>query len=149
MTFKLCENEKPDTQILRLCAESFQKTAFSHRLKLGQRCRHRPALVSPKEAGYQFIIIDDCWHGQRDGLGFIQPDPKRFPSGMKALADYIHSLGLKFGIYSDAGWKTCAGRPGSRGYEYQDARKYAEWGIDYLKYDWCNNEFQSNCFHHS
>jgi alpha-galactosidase len=93
-----------------------------------------------KAAGYQYIVIDDCWHGERDNLGFIQPDPDRFPSGMKALADYIHSKGLKFGIYSDAGWKTCAGRPGSRGYEYQDALKYAEWGVDYLKYDWCNTE---------
>lgn len=93
-----------------------------------------------KEAGYQYIVIDDCWHGERDELGFIQPDPERFPSGMKALADYIHSKGLKFGIYSDAGWKTCAGKPGSRGYEYQDALKYAEWGVDYLKYDWCNTE---------
>lgn len=93
-----------------------------------------------KDAGYQYIVIDDCWHGKRDSFGFIQPDPERFPSGMKALADYIHSKGLKFGIYSDAGWKTCAGRPGSRGYEYQDAMKYAEWGVDYLKYDWCNTE---------
>ena len=100
------------------------------------------ALVSSgmKEAGYQYIVIDDCWHGQRDHLGFIQPDPQRFPSGIKALADYIHSKGLKFGIYSDAGWKTCGGRPGSRGHEYQDALKYAEWGVDYLKYDWCNTE---------
>jgi alpha-galactosidase len=100
------------------------------------------AMVSSgmKEAGYQYINIDDCWHGERDSLGFIQPDPVRFPSGMKALGDYIHSLGLKFGIYSDAGWKTCAGRPGSRGYEYQDAMSYAEWGVDYLKYDWCNTE---------
>ena len=57
---------------------------------------------------------------------------------MKALADYIHSKGLKLGIYSDAGWQTCGGRPGSRGYEYQDAMTYAKWGIDYLKYDWCN-----------
>jgi alpha-galactosidase len=93
-----------------------------------------------KAAGYQYIVIDDCWHGERDHLGFIQSDPERFPSGMKALADYIHSKGLKFGIYSDAGWKTCAGRPGSRGHEYQDAMKYAEWGVDYLKYDWCNTE---------
>jgi alpha-galactosidase len=91
-----------------------------------------------KDAGYRYIVIDDCWHGQRDSLGFIQPDAQRFPSGMKALADYIHSKGLKFGMYSDAGWKTCGGRPGSRGHEYQDAMKYAEWEIDYLKYDWCN-----------
>lgn len=93
-----------------------------------------------KDAGYQYIVIDDCWHGERDSLGFIHPNPEHFPSGMKALVDYIHSKGLKFGIYSDAGWKTCGGRPGSRGYEYQDALVYAEWGVDYLKYDWCNTE---------
>lgn len=93
-----------------------------------------------KDAGYQYIVIDDCWHGARDGLGFIHPDPALFPSGIKALADYIHSKGLKFGIYSCAGDRTCAGRPGSRGHEYQDALKYAEWGVDYLKYDWCNTE---------
>jgi alpha-galactosidase len=100
------------------------------------------AMVSSgmKDAGYIYINIDDCWHGERDSLGFIHPDPSRFPSGMKALADYIHSIGLKLGIYSDAGWKTCGGRPGSRGYEYQDAMQYAHWGIDYLKYDWCNTE---------
>jgi alpha-galactosidase len=100
------------------------------------------ALVSTglKDAGYTYIIIDDCWHGERDSLGFIHPDAKKFPSGMKALADYIHAKGLKFGLYSDAGWKTCGGRPGSRGYEFQDAKSYASWGVDYLKYDWCNTQ---------
>jgi alpha-galactosidase len=100
------------------------------------------AMVSSgmKDAGYQYVNIDDCWQGTRDSLGFIRPDPVRFPSGIKALADYVHSKGLKLGIYSDAGWKTCGGRPGSRGYEYQDALTYASWGIDYLKYDWCNTE---------
>lgn len=93
-----------------------------------------------KDAGYEYVIIDDCWHGERDERGFIQVDPERFPSGMKTLADYVHSKGLKLGIYSDAGTETCAGEPGSRGYEYQDAITYAEWGIDYLKYDWCNTE---------
>jgi alpha-galactosidase len=98
------------------------------------------AMVSSgmRDAGYRYVNIDDCWHGARDSLGFIQPDPQRFPSGMKALADHVHSLGLKIGIYSDAGAKTCGGRPGSQGYEYQDALQYARWGIDYLKYDWCN-----------
>ena len=95
-----------------------------------------------KEAGYQYVIIDDCWQVGRDREGNILPDPQRFPSGMKALGDYIHSLGLKFGIYSDAGSKTCAGRPGSRGYEFQDARQYAAWGVDYLKYDWCSTTTQ-------
>jgi alpha-galactosidase len=96
-----------------------------------------------KDAGYEFIVIDDCWQVDRDSQGNILADPKRFPSGMKALADYVHSKGLKFGLYSDAGTKTCQGRPGSRGYEYQDARTYAEWGVDYLKYDWCNHGTQS------
>jgi alpha-galactosidase len=90
-----------------------------------------------KDAGYQYVVIDDCWQGQRDAHGDIQPDARRFPGGMKALGDYIHSRGLKFGIYSDAGLKTCGGRPGSWGHEYQDARQYAAWGVDYLKYDWC------------
>lgn len=93
-----------------------------------------------KDAGYEYINIDDCWHGERDKEGNIQVNKERFPSGMKALADYVHSRGLKIGIYSDAGHKTCAGYPGSRGHEYQDARTYAQWGIDYLKYDWCDTE---------
>ena len=91
-----------------------------------------------RDAGYQFVVIDDCWHGERDDNGFIQADGKRFPSGIKALSDYIHSKGLKLGIYSDAGRQTCGGRPGSQGHEYQDAITYARWGVDYLKYDWCN-----------
>lgn len=93
-----------------------------------------------KDAGYVYVNIDDCWHGERDSLGFIHPDPQKFPSGMKALVDYVHAKGLKLGIYSDAGTKTCGGKPGSRGYEYQDALTYAKWGIDYLKYDWCNTD---------
>lgn len=98
------------------------------------------AMVSSglKDAGYTYINIDDCWHGKRDADGFIQADPKHFPNGIKALADYVHARGLKLGIYSDAGKETCAGRPGSLGHEYQDALQYARWGIDYLKYDWCN-----------
>jgi|UniRef100_UPI0035C94896 alpha-galactosidase len=91
-----------------------------------------------RQAGYQYVVIDDCWHGIRDADGFIGQDAKRFPSGIKALADYVHSKGLKFGIYSDAGAKTCGGRPGSQGHEYQDALQYARWGVDYLKYDWCS-----------
>ena len=100
------------------------------------------AMVSSgmKDAGYEYIVIDDCWQVSRDSLGFIVADPERFPSGIKALADYIHSKGLKFGIYSCAGSKTCAGRPGSRGHEFQDALQYAKWGVDYLKYDWCNTD---------
>ncbi len=90
-----------------------------------------------KAAGYQYVLIDDCWQGARDAHGDIQPDPKRFPSGMKALGDYVHGRGLKFGVYSDAGVMTCAKRAGSQGHEYQDAAQYAAWGVDYLKYDWC------------
>lgn len=91
-----------------------------------------------KEAGYQYVVIDDCWQTGRDAAGNIVADVKRFPSGIKALADYIHNKGLKFGIYSDAGAETCAGRPGSLGHEYQDAKQYALWGVDYLKEDWCH-----------
>jgi alpha-galactosidase len=96
-----------------------------------------------KDAGYQYVVIDDCWQVARDGVGTIVVDPERFPSGMKALADDVHARGLKFGVYSDAGTKTCQGRPGSRGYEYQDARTYASWGVDYLKYDWCSHGTQN------
>lgn len=96
-----------------------------------------------KDAGYEYVVIDDCWQVSRDAKGNILPDEKRFPQGMKALADYIHGLGLKFGIYSCAGSKTCQSRPGSRGYQFQDARQYAEWGVDYLKYDWCHSEEQN------
>ena len=95
-----------------------------------------------KDAGYQYIVIDDCWQVERDRNGNIVPDPKHFTSGIKALADYVHSRGLKFGIYSDAGSMTCAKRPGSLGHEYQDALQYAAWGVDYLKYDWCNTTTQ-------
>lgn len=95
-----------------------------------------------KDAGYEYIVVDDCWQVSRDENGNIQHDTQRFPHGIKYLADYIHSKGLKFGIYSDAGIKTCQGRPGSRGYEFQDAKTYASWGVDYLKYDWCNTGTQ-------
>ncbi|HEV2867224.1 MAG TPA: alpha-galactosidase, partial [Allosphingosinicella sp.] len=91
-----------------------------------------------RDAGYQYVVIDDCWHGPRDAQGFITADRERFPSGMRAIADYVHARGLKFGIYSDAGRQTCGSRPGSQGHEYQDAMTYASWGVDYLKYDWCN-----------
>ena len=91
-----------------------------------------------KDAGYEYIVIDDCWQVNRDEDGKIVADPERFPSGIKALADYVHSKGLKFGIYSCAGVQTCQGRPGSHGFEEVDANTYAEWGVDYLKYDFCN-----------
>ncbi|MGA2407394.1 MAG: glycoside hydrolase family 27 protein [Bacteroidales bacterium] len=102
------------------------------------------AMVSSgmKDAGYEYVVIDDCWQVARDENGEIVADNDRFPHGIKYLADYIHSKGLKFGIYSCAGTLTCAGRPAGRGHEYQDALTYARWGVDYLKYDWCNTGTQ-------
>ena len=89
------------------------------------------------DAGYVYLNLDDGWHGERDAQGFVHEDMEKFPSGMKALADYLHAKGLKLGIYSDAGTNTCACYTGSLGHEYQDAIVYANWGVDYLKYDWC------------
>lgn len=91
-----------------------------------------------KDADYEYIVIDDCWSlRERDANGNLVADPQKFPSGIKALADYIHSKGLKFGIYSCVGTHTCAGHPGSFEHEFQDAALFAEWGVDYLKYDYC------------
>src|SRR2546430_14433931 len=87
-----------------------------------------------KAAGYLYINIDDTWEAGRDAKGNIQTN-RKFPD-MKALADYVHSKGLKLGIHSSPGPNTCAGYEGSYGHEEQDARSYAAWGIDYLKYDW-------------
>jgi len=101
------------------------------------------AIVSSgmKDAGYQYVNIDDCWEAPaRDANGNLAADPQRFPSGIKALADYVHSKGLKIGIYSSAGTGTCQRRPASLDHEVADARTFASWGIDYLKYDNCNNE---------
>lgn len=92
-----------------------------------------------KDAGYQYVTIDDCWQVARAANGTIIADSIRFPAGIKALADYVHSKGLKFGIYTDAGMKTCEGRPGSYGHETIDAKTYAGWGVDYVKIDWCNS----------
>jgi alpha-galactosidase len=106
------------------------------------------AMVSSgmRDAGYQYVVVDDCWmNPNRDGAGNLQGDPSRFPSGMKALGDYIHARGLKFGIYQAPLDRTCAqyfnsypGRTGAQGHEAQDARQFAAWGVDYLKYDWCS-----------
>ncbi|HLN95334.1 MAG TPA: glycoside hydrolase family 27 protein [Flavobacterium sp.] len=94
-----------------------------------------------RDAGYTYIVLDDGWMArERDADGNLVPDPEKFPSGMKSLIDYVHAKGLKFGLYNCAGTKTCADYPGTRGYEYQDARFYAKLGIDYLKYDWCNTK---------
>lgn len=101
------------------------------------------ALVSSgmRDAGYVYLVLDDGWLAmERDSQGNLVPDPKKFPGGLKALVDYVHSKGLKFGMYNCAGTLTCQKFPGTRGYEYQDARNYAAWNIDYLKYDWCNTK---------
>ncbi|KYR02177.1 putative alpha-galactosidase [Tieghemostelium lacteum] len=89
------------------------------------------------DVGYQYVNIDDCWAYERDDEGVIQADPTTFPNGIAYIADYVHSLGLKLGIYTDGGILTCEKRPGSYGYEQLDAQTYAKWGIDYVKEDWC------------
>jgi len=92
-------------------------------------------------AGYQYIVLDDCWSAnERDADGNLVAHPEKFPSGMKALGDYLHAKGFKFGIYNCAGTETCAGFPGGHQHEEQDAKMYASWGVDYLKYDWCNTD---------
>lgn len=94
-----------------------------------------------RDAGYEYIIIDDCWLAkQRDKDGKLQPDPERFPSGIAALADFVHQLGLKFGIYEDFGVRTCAGYPGSEFYLQLDANTFADWGVDYVKFDGCYSD---------
>ncbi len=90
------------------------------------------------EAGYNYLVIDDIWHLKERGAdGRMVPDPEKFPHGMKYVADYVHSKGLKFGMYSCAGYLTCAGYPASYDYEWLDAQTFAEWGVDFLKYDFC------------
>ena len=97
------------------------------------------------ESGYQYLIIDDCWSlRKRDKNGRLVANPEKFPSGIKALSDYIHSKGLKFGMYSCCGNLTCAGYPGSYEHEFTDAATFAQWGVDYLKYDYC---YQSKLIH--
>ena len=92
-----------------------------------------------RDAGYKYVVIDDCWSmRERNENGELVADPEKFPHGMKFIADYVHSKGLKFGMYSCAGIRTCAGFPSSFDHEYQDARTFASWGVDFLKYDFCN-----------
>jgi alpha-galactosidase len=108
------------------------------------------AMVSSgmRDAGYRYVVVDDCWQApQRDAAGDLQPHPDRFPSGIRALADHVHDRGLKLGIYGSPGTKTCGqlvdgypGASGSAGHEEQDARRFADWQVDYLKYDWCSAE---------
>ena len=99
-----------------------------------------------KERGYEYLVIDDCWSmKERDASGNLVPDPEKFPHGMKAVADYVHSKGLKFGMYSCAGVMTCAGYPSSYDHEFQDAELFAQWGVDFLKYDYCNFPENADC----
>jgi alpha-galactosidase len=92
-----------------------------------------------RDAGYRYVVVDDGWMApERDRRGDIVPDPARFPHGIAAVAERVHALGLRFGLYTDAGTKTCMGLPASLGYEFRDARRFAEWGVDYLKVDWCH-----------
>lgn len=99
-----------------------------------------------REAGYEYLVIDDCWSlRERDSDGRLVPDPEKFPYGMKDLADYVHSKGLKFGMYSCAGVMTCAGYPSSYDHEFTDAETFASWGVDYLKYDFCNFPETGDC----
>ena len=96
-------------------------------------------------AGYEYLVIDDCWSlKERDENGRLAADPEKFPNGMKAVADYVHSKGLKFGMYSCAGNLTCTGYPGSFEHEFTDAETFAYWGVDFLKYDYC---YHSNIIH--
>ncbi|MFR5073244.1 MAG: glycoside hydrolase family 27 protein [Bianqueaceae bacterium] len=91
-----------------------------------------------RDAGYTYLVIDDCWSQKERGpQGDLRADERKFPNGMKAVADYVHSKGLKFGMFSCDGVLTCAGFPGRYGHEFQDARTFAEWGVDFLKYDNC------------
>lgn len=99
-----------------------------------------------REAGYEYVVIDDCWSlKERDPEGKLVADPEKFPGGIKALADYIHDKGFKFGMYSCCGTRTCADYPGSFEHEFEDARQFAEWGVDYLKYDNCFKPQYQDC----
>ncbi len=99
-----------------------------------------------KDLGYEYLVIDDCWsEKERDENGRLVPDKEKFPNGMKVVSDYVHSKGLKFGMYSCAGVRTCADYPSSYGYEFEDAKTFAEWGVDFLKYDFCHFPRTADC----
>lgn len=99
-----------------------------------------------RDTGYEYVVIDDCWSlRERDENGNLVPDPEKFPHGIKYVADYVHSKGLKFGMYSCAGTRTCAGFPGSFDHEFQDACLFASWGVDFLKYDYCYFPTNGDC----
>ena len=99
-----------------------------------------------KDVGYEYLVIDDCWsEKERDENGRLVPDKNKFPNGMKYVADYVHKKGLKFGMYTCAGVRTCAGYPGSYQHEFVDAKTFAEWGVDFLKYDFCYFPHTADC----
>lgn len=103
------------------------------------------AMVSQgyKDAGYEYVILDDCWlEKERDSSGNLVPDRKRFPNGIKYIADYIHANGLKFGLYEDFGTKTCMGYPGVINHMEQDAKAFASWDVDYVKLDGCHSNIE-------
>ena len=114
---------------------------FAEKINEKLICETADAIVNLgyKDCGYEYVVIDDCWaEKERDENGLLVPSKEKFPNGIKAVSDYVHSKGLKFGIYSCAGVRTCADYPGSFGHEFSDAKQFAEWGVDFLKYDFCN-----------
>lgn len=119
---------------------SWNKFACDVSEKLMREMADTMVSTGMKAAGYQYVNIDDCWQVSRQADGTIVADAERFPNGIKSLADYVHSKGLKLGIYTDAGRMTCQKRPGSFEHEFQDAKTYASWGVDYVKVDWCYAE---------
>ena len=112
-----------------------------------EKIKHQADLMASglQDMGFEYILIDDCWQQRaRNADNTLSPDPLKFPNGMKEVVDYIHNKSLKAGIYSSAGVKTCAGYPGSLGFEFVDAQQYADWGFDYLKYDNCHQTGESS-----
>jgi alpha-galactosidase len=121
---------------------SWNKFQCDIRQDLVQNAANQLVELNLTNLGYVYVNIDDCWMAPtRDSFGKYQSDFQKFPAGMHAMGNYLHELGLLFGIYTSAGTKTCQGLPGSLGFEEQDAQTFSEWGVDYLKYDNCfNNE---------
>nr|CAD7578575.1 unnamed protein product [Timema californicum] len=120
-----------------------RRSSFESRERLFRRVADLLVSEGYSNVGYQYIIIDDCWlDTERDSDGALQADPERFPSGIKDLAEYVHSKGLLFGIYEDYGNYTCGGYPGVLGHLEQDANTFAEWGVDYVKLDGCYTELE-------
>ncbi len=123
---------------------SWNKFACNINEKLIREIADAMVTTGMKDAGYQYVIIDDCWQLPRRENGHLMADPDSFPGGIKALADYVHAKGLKLGLYSDRGLRTCQNKAGSHDHETTDAQDFAAWGVDYVKYDNCNPAFLSN-----